>query len=248
MVFIDFSNPFVVENFPVWLESHKEKLDRARRSVAEWAETSRSREQSSAATRPLVAARPLAAVFDIDEVILCNLRAAPGSGTKTVEEHFPPPRYPPARFADTCAVFPTWPPDSVWSHATASRSGYNPVLPGATELLVECRRAGMDIFLVTGRHEYLRAETVENFDMLGLLGAGTGLSADLLERGGRLLMVPPHKTDKGANPLMSKHKAEVRAKIEETHRIALNIGDQLSDLGAYGDVQYLVGHSYYFTP
>jgi predicted secreted acid phosphatase len=38
-----------------------------------------------------------------------------------------------------------------------------------------------------------------------------------------------------------------RKKIQETHRIVMNIGDQVSDLGLYGDVQVHCPQPFYFT-
>lgn len=250
MVRVDFSNPFVAGHFPVWLQSHQKHLKQVQASLGKWAAASRQKEAAQSASgttrRP---PRDLAVVFDIDEIILCNIRAASAESGFSVESHFPPPETLP----DGCNLGPptslkSWPKDPVWLHLTASRTGFNPMYPGAGELLAECCSLGLTVYLVTGRNEALRAETITNFEILGLLGHHTGLDrANLSADGDRLHMVPPEMTKHGTTPPMRPYKEAVRAKISERHRLVANIGDQISDLGYHGDVQCLIPHAYYTT-
>ena len=43
------------------------------------------------------------------------------------------------------------------------------------------------------------------------------------------------------------YKESRRRVIEASHRIVVNIGDQVSNLGLYGDVQVHVPHPFYYT-
>lgn len=255
---VDLSNPAVVAHVCEWLASHRARL-LACLPLLEPAQ----RLECSVKTHPgevdvgAVKSRHLnrAAVFDIDEVLLCNIRASAGGA---VERRFPAvPPAPPSRGAEglgaRVALFraamraherggaETWPPDRAWRHLTADRTGLNPPMPGARELLGACRERGVRVYLVTGRREHLRADTVANLEIAGLLGEHTGLhAADLAAGRGRLVMWA------GDCPVQA-FKERARERIAKNSRIVLNVGDQLSDLGRHGEAQVLIPHSFYCT-
>ena len=282
-------SPAVRAHYAEWRARHEATLRALTNRVGEIAEKSRARESQEPgqslwhkknADPP--AERPLAAVFDIDEVLLCNLRDKLLTGRKApdnIMRTFPPlsvttesacPHAQRLHAAATSGYSPltAWPDDATWAHLTADGSGLNPPMPGARELLTECHRHGMTIFLVTGREEYLISDTRANLDLAGMLGDHTGLThLDLsthrtlprgerpslqslarLEAGGIFMwpgrkgaatIVPPYSS-------VAEYKREAQEYIACRYRIALNVGDQLSDL-ALGDEQILIPHSFYHT-
>ena len=273
MVRVNFSNPVARTAFQSWRCQHAQRLERlAEVTVPNASGASAMKEIQGGDTRPL------AAVFDIDEVLLCNIRVDPtqrgGVTVDWVESTFVALEPPAGLSADAQAFAEistshqrSWPPDSVWEHLTTDYTGLNPPMPGARELLIECHRQGMHIFLVTGREEYLRSDTVTNLELVGMLGPHTGLSReDLMESPSdespeassgtadsplRLVMWPNgrEKPDKRVEPFptVEAYKTAARHTIARQHRIAINVGDQLSDLGEHGDEQVLVPHSFYHT-
>lgn len=247
MVPIDLSSPAVRKYFEIWLADHRQKLYQIEQQMHVWALQAMSSGPG----------KPLAVVFDIDEVLLCNVRTArdpatdPAADPHHVEDSFGPPVKYPAEHSHLAkdrkgSGDPSrWPRDHHWAHATASKTGYNPILPGAKDLVETCHSLNLTVFLVTGRLEALRKETAENLEMVGLIGPETGLHRNALENPDpehtRLYMCP-------AGPAaVGRHKTRARAKIAETYHIVANIGDQLSDLGEHGDQQLLLGHSFYHT-
>lgn len=183
--------------------------------------------------------KPLAAVFDIDEVLLCNIRNLPG-GTFRVEDQFASPSelLPAEAQAADEPLSSTWPRDELWAHTTHSGTGYNPAFPGARELLEQCEALGMTLFFVTGRLEPLRAETIENFRLVGFPVSELEAGPD-----SRLQMCPADFTGP-----VAPFKEAAHAKIAADYCIVMNVGDQLSDLSTYADRQFLISHAFYTTP
>jgi predicted secreted acid phosphatase len=226
MVYVDFSNPYLrgyLANH--YCQNHRRALDTIRTCLAGWVTESRHREEKNAQGRP---PRPLAAVLDIDEVLLCNIHMntfqAPAGvqGADPVDFH--------------ASDYYLGPDGQQWPRGDLR---LNPLLPGARELLEEIRRQGIKLFLITGRLESIREETIENFAYVGLADIDVGPAA--------LIMCPVAERPL---PGMSIRpwKEGRRAAIDETHRIVINVGDQISDLGLYGDMQIQCPHPYYWTP
>ncbi len=228
MVAVDFSNPFLREYFPRWLEAHGRALAEIRGCLPAWAAEGRAAEGRAAAPRPL------AAVLDIDEVLLCNVHL---NGFRGVQGGAPVDFHAADFFADPATGRP-------WGREDPG----DPPLPGAAALLAALAAEGVRPFFVTGRLESIRAVTVEDFRRAGFLGAaGAPLAAeDLGAAAGRLVMCPDaERPPPGASIRPFKEKA--RARIAASHRIVLNLGDQLSDLGFHGDHQRLLPHPFYTT-
>ena len=228
MVFVDFSNPFLRRYLAVeYLTAHRCGLGALRRRLSALAEAA-----SHGGER-----RPLAAVLDIDEVILCNIHMNSFHAPAGAQGPEPIDFY-------ACDYYPA-PGGAPWPREDTR---LNPLLPGARELFKELRRLGVTPFLVTGRHESLRAETVENLVCVGLAGDGGDavlpLAALASPEGGRLVMYPDARRPSSIGPW----KEECRAAIDKTHRIIVNVGDQVSDLGRYGDEQHYCHHPFYHTP
>lgn len=248
MVEVDADNPFFQDYFPRWLAAHVAALGSLRAGLAGWAAAARADEAGRAAAegRP---PRPLAAVFDIDEVLLCNIHLNGASdGSFHVADFFADP-----------ATGGAWPRGSV----------LDPPYPGARELLLAAAESGVRPFFVTGRTEAIRDETVESFRRAAFVGppgppffplreedlappaAGGGLFMldepalrQLLGRG--VAEVPATGVPPGVS--IRPFKEGVRKNIAENYRIILNVGDQMSDLGHYGDQQYYLHHPFYHTP
>jgi hypothetical protein len=182
MVFVDFSNPYLRAHLAGgYCDGHRRTLDNARARLGEWAASSTLKERKAAAVQGR-APRPLAVVLDIDEVLLCNFhmnsfRAAAGvQGDEPVDFH--------------AGDFFAAPGGGPWPR---SERRLNPLLPGAYPLLEETRRLGLEIFLLTGRLESIRDETVENLEFVGLAGTPPGALLPLgalRAPGGALIMCP----------------------------------------------------------
>lgn len=242
MVFTDLSNPFLrhylVHRFRQY---HVERLRSICGNLKEWAAQARRDEEkrcASAQQRAEAQQRPLAVVLDIDEVLLCNFHM-----NSWVES--PGANAPPAEFH--AADYFSGPDGRPWPRG----SRLNPALPGVVPLLGEIRRLKLEMFLVTGRLESIRNETVENFEHLGMAdaqGQSFFRSGDLATpAAGRLHMCPDAEEPKPGESIRP-FKESRRREIERTHRIVANIGDQVSDLGLHGDVQVHLPHPFYFTP
>jgi len=106
---------------------------------------------------------------------------------------------------------------------------YNPLLPLGREL-IECLRANnVHVFFVSGRTTSILHETIENFDLLGI-------QYDVFD------IFHQPDSDKRS---VDKFKSETRKKILETHRIMLNVGDQITDMGDEADINYLLYQPFY---
>jgi predicted secreted acid phosphatase len=240
MVFVDFSNPYLRFYLSAgYGEAHRRHLDNVRACLPGWAATARLSEakEAAAAGRP---PRPLAATLDIDEVLLSNIHMnvfqAPAGeqGAEAVDFH--------AADYFTAPNGKPWPRDDL---------RLNPLLPGARELLEALRDQDIRVFFITGRLESIRDETVENFEYVGLAGADAPAGAlyrreALMSAAGPLFMCPDAESPRPGESVRPYKESRRRA-IEATHRIIVNVGDQVSDLGLYGDAQVHVPHPFYYT-
>lgn len=227
MVKVDFGNPWYRNYLRGYVAAHQQMLNEVRKALPGWVVQTKKREAERVkAEPPRTTARRLAVVFDIDEVVLSNIHM-----NSYQDEH-----------TDFHAAdYFKWP----------RGARLNPLLPGAGELLAEVNRLGLDVFFITGRLESIREETIENFAEVGLAGEGRLYDSEALRRcaedsSAQLHMCPDDEYPEPGESLRP-FKEGRRRKISQTHRIVLNIGDQASDLGEYGDVQYLTSHPFYFT-
>jgi predicted secreted acid phosphatase len=245
MVYVDFSNPYLRNYLERYGEAHRKHLDGIRERVPEWIAKAREAEARMASRGGV--ARPLAAVLDIDEVVLANIHmnAFQAPGSEPIDFH-----------ACDYYLAPNgrpWPRDDL---------RLNPLLPGARELMETLCSHGAEIFFITGRLESIRDETVENFVFVGLAGPQSSPDSAGSQRpqndvlfslesisspGGRLIMCPDAEYPPPGQTVRP-YKESRRRLIQETHRIVVNVGDQISDLGLYGDVQVHVPNIFYWTP
>ena len=234
MVYVDFANPYLRRYLARhYGETHRRQLAVVTASLERLVAAAQAAEAAQATAAAQYAPRPLAAVLDIDEVILSNIHMNVHGDFHACDYYLAPDGQP-------------WPRDD---------TRLNPELPGARELITKLRRLGIAIFLVTGRGESLRAETAENFAFVGLAGDVESIAGKsdylfsfdaLLRPSGPLYMCP----DADLPPLgvsIRPFKEACRGRIERTHRIMLNVGDQASDLGLHGDNQVHCTHPFYFT-
>lgn len=240
MVFVDFSNPYLRDYLAHrYLKEHTSHIDRILGCLGRWLDGAQEEEARLAAALGR-SPRPLGAVVDIDEVILSNIHmnsfAAPAGaqGPEAVDFY-------------ACDYYAA-PGGGPWPRGDLR---LNPLLPGSRRLL-QALAERCEIFLVTGRLESIRDETVENLVYVGLAspegkGGGAIWALSDLGAGGSLRMCPDESAPAPGESIRP-FKEDQRRRIEETHRIAVNIGDQVSDLGLHGDVQALIPHPFYHTP
>lgn len=222
MVLADFASSFFLRDFFArWVRAyHPDNLQKLAEALPAMAAEGAAREAADGR-----APRPLAIVLDIDEVLLCNLHENVDDAHAFRAADF---------FADATGA--PWDP--------AAR--LNPALPGARGLLRAAAHAGLRIFFVTGRDEALRAETRENFALVGF-GACLGVVDAALAAGpGTALHMCPAPLASGASVAGVKRAA--RARIAQNYRIVANVGDQVSDMGELGDHQVWLPHPFYATP
>jgi predicted secreted acid phosphatase len=219
MVFVDFTNPYLREYLKTYGDEHRRRLDDIRTRLPVWVERAKKMEAGPAS-------RPLAVVLDIDEVLLSNIHMNSFQGEQN----------------DECVDFHAadyfvGPNGAPWPRG----SRLNPLLPGVPELLEAIRALNLTIFLITGRLESIRDETVENFEVLGLFEK----HFDRESFAQRLVMCPDTESiQRSVRPFKESRRRE----ISRQYRIVLNVGDQVSDLGLYGDVQMHCAHPFYYTP
>lgn len=216
MVRLDLTDPRIQEAVRSFGARHFARLLAICHALKQWLADAWMAE-SAAAESANSSPRRLAVVLDIDEVLLCNIHENRLEGRFYVADHFAGPD-----------GRNTWP---------RGETRLGPALPGAHILLEHLMMLDVDVFLVTGRRESLRAETVENLNYVGLgpyLGAVCGW-----------LMMCPNEYPGDAS--IAPFKENCRARIGRTHRIVANIGDQVSDLGLHGDRQVLLDHPFYRT-
>lgn len=220
--------------------SHRTHLDTIRGQLERWIARARADEAilASSLKRP---ARPLAVTLDIDEVILCNIHMnsfqapAGGHGPDAIDFH--------------AADYFRGPDGKPWPR---TETRLNPLLPGARELLEYLHGQKIDLYLITGRCESIRDETIENFEFVGLAASDDAPHAvfhpdELTKSGGHLIMCPDAEYP-AADSSIRPYKESARRGLCATRRIIMNIGDQVSDLGLYGDIQVLVPHPFYWIP
>lgn len=237
MVLVDFSNPYL-RNYLAnsYCEVHRCHLDAVRACLPSWASEARAHEGARADGQP---PRPLAAVLDIDEVILCNIHMNSFQAPPGMQE--------PGPIDFHASDYYLGPDGKCWPRGELR---LNPLLPGARELLEEIRQLDIALFLITGRLESIRDETVENFVYVGVTSddpAALIPFSTVARPGGSLIMYPDgERLPPGGS--IQPWKESCRAMINKTHRIVINVGDQVSDLGLHGDMQIHCAHPYYWTP
>lgn len=159
--------------------------------------------------RAIAARKPgerLAVVFDIDETLLSNW------GYLTKEG-----------FALSWDSFKAW-----------LRANNDPVLEPTKEIFNLAKASGVTIFLISGRHEAQRADTLRQLKVVGL----TGWEG--------LYLRPKDYTEESIVPFKSGVRRELAA---QGYRIVLNAGDQHSDLkGGFAERRLKLPNPYYFIP
>lgn len=208
--YIEFSNGALRKHFPVWLRTHEHHLKLIEDNLFSWHKISLTDELKRAKT-----IRPMAIVFDIDEVLLCAIRDnfhITDVDNFHVADYFSDPRVKGDK--------QSWP----------RRDGLCPAYPGASSLLAKCASLGLEVFYVTGRQEALRETTITNFKVTGLPIQNS-----------QLIMRPASDHF----PTTHDWKENVRKLISADYRIIANVGDQVSDMGDHGDIHYLIPHHYY---
>jgi len=148
----------------------------------------------------------VAVVFDIDETLLSNWSFLTNG-----------------QFAIILDNFISW-----------TRVHNDPPLPPTQAIFNRARAAGIDIFLITGRPEILRADTIRQLHVAGYSGWT------------ELYLKPAAYTDVSIVPF----KSGVRKMLtEKGYRIVLNAGDQWSDLeGGYAERRFKLPNPFYFLP
>jgi acid phosphatase len=129
-----------------------------------------------------------------------------------------------ADFAYSKPVFDQW-----LNTATA------PAIPGTLRLYKEAQRSGVSVIFITGRDETQRAATERNLHAQGF-------------DGWKLLLMRP--MDHGSQTI-GTFKALARRQIAAAgYTLALNVGDQWSDLKGKPEAEYSVKYPdpYYFIP
>jgi acid phosphatase len=127
-------------------------------------------------------------------------------------------------FAFNPATFDAW---AATAQATA--------IPGTLRVYKEAQRLGVSIFFITGRSETMRAATVRN------------LRAQGFDRWNLLVMRPVNHE----NQTIGEFKAVTRSQIAAAgYTLALNVGDQWSDLKGKPEAEYSVKYPdpFYFIP
>lgn len=118
--------------------------------------------------------------------------------------------------------------------------GETTAIPGTLRLYKEAQRLGVSIFFITGRKEAQRAITERN------------LRAQGFDNWKLLVMLPANRgsANQGAQTI-GAFKAVARAQIAAAgYTLALNVGDQWSDLKGKPEAEYSVKYPdpYYFIP
>lgn len=109
-----------------------------------------------------------------------------------------------------------------------------PAIPGTLRLYKEAQQLGVSIIFITGRYEFQRAATERN------------LRAQGFDNWKLLLMRPDH-----GSQTTGAFKAAARGQISGAgYTLALNVGDQWSDLRGKPEAEYSVKYPdpYYFIP
>jgi predicted secreted acid phosphatase len=201
-----------------WIDAHKYNIEYILTMIPIW--------------KPLLEKQPLAIVLDVDEVLLCNIRSS--NPLFYVEDAF-----------------------KGWGRGNP----LNPAMDKALEVLNLCKKENIKIFLISERKESTRDETILNFEKVGFASLTDDTpfnSNDLKDPNGILQMCPDDEYPKDIfylHPItnipidgtIKYFKENIRQKISQEYHIIANIGDQQSDLGKYGDVQFLIPHLFYYV-
>lgn len=166
-----------------------------------------ARRGEAALDRAIASTQPrqqMAVVFDIDETLLSNWEYLTAKG-----------------FGFQVDTFFAW----VRTHS-------DPALAPTKAIYDKARAAGIPIYLISGRVESLRVDTVRQLKAAGL----TGWSGLFL------------KPDNYSQPSIVPFKSGVRRKLTEAGQvIVLNMGDQFSDLeGGYARTAVKLPNPYYY--
>ena len=107
-------------------------------------------------------------------------------------------------------------------------------IPGTLVLFNQAQAAGVDVFFITGRNDDQTETTARNLRIAGY-DHWAGLTL---------------RNDHERNLDTTLYKSNERAKIAQTHRIILNVGDQWSDLNGpnAGEVSVKLPNPFYFIP
>lgn len=110
-----------------------------------------------------------------------------------------------------------------------------PAIPGTLSLFNEARSLGVDVFFLTGRPEAQRAATEQD-----LRGAG-------FHDWKQLILRQPAQAPATAQSYKSAERAGI---VAQGYKIALNVGDQWSDLRGSPEAEYSVKYPdpFYFIP
>jgi predicted secreted acid phosphatase len=110
----------------------------------------------------------------------------------------------------------------------------DPALEPTKEIFERAKAAGIPIFLISGRHEAQRADTVRQLKAVGLVGWEA------------LHLRPAEYVEKSIVPFKSGVRRQIAS---QGYRIVLNMGDQYSDLeGGYAEKHIKLPNPYYFIP
>ncbi len=170
---VDFGNVFLRRFLAdVFLPLHRERLGTLATDLAVWAAAAREETE-----------RPLAAVFDIDEVLLGNIHMNEAGAFYACDA-----------FESLEDEEKSWP-----------RGDYRlcPVLPGAKKLLAAARGAGLEVFFVSGRRESIRGDTCENLVRGGLVAAAPAAE--------RLVLLPVEAADGSVQPFKEEARRRISA-------------------------------------
>ena len=222
MAAVDMSNPYYRDFFPKWLALHEKRLNRIR-SLLPHAAAARAAEAGAAEAAGREA----------------RLRGPCSTSTRYCSATFiltatRPPRRPGPDLIDFHAA------DFFVDPATKRSGGATiPQPPAGRRRPSACGgRSGHKNLFHNGPPEHLRKRRCR-------ISSGSGSIPRPSGPGGRrnLTLCPP-----GKDPALGSRSAptEGRCKqIEKTHRIVINVGDQVSDLGLHGDNHFLLGHPFY---
>jgi acid phosphatase len=122
---------------------------------------------------------------------------------------------------------------SVWDAWV--EEGQAPAIPGTLRLYKEAQRLGVSIFFITGRKEAQRTVTERN------------LRAQGFDNWKLLVMLPTDRGSETTGAFKEKARAQI---VAAGYSLALNVGDQWSDLKGKPEAEYSVKYPdpYYFIP
>jgi len=109
-----------------------------------------------------------------------------------------------------------------------------PAIPGTLRLYKEAQRLGVSIIFLTGRHESQRGATERNLQAQGF-------------EGWKLLVMRPDHSSQSIGGFKAVARGQI---VGAGYTLALNVGDQWSDLKGKPEAEYSVKYPdpYYFIP